>query len=472
MKNVSTKRIMVATAALLMVAGSALAKVDLVTLPAGKKIQLTIYNSADLTLVRDERELTMKKGENVLQFSWAGTLIDPTSLDMMPKKFADKIDIFDITYPPRVRNLGLWHIRSGVSGSVPVEIDYFTSGLSWRAFYLGTLAHDETTMNLEGYVRVTNHSGEDYPKAQTRLIVGKIHILDRIAELAQRQFPYGRPFPPVPRARPAVAGVDELKALEREAVADMVRAPARPKEIKKEGLSEYFLYTIEGTETIPNGWSKRLPSFNVKGVPVKNLYKYEEERFGENVLRFLSFKNDKEHNLGDTPIPDGIIRVFRAVDEQAHLSYTGQSGFKYIPVDEDVELNLGAAPDVRVKPKLMKYSTANYVFNSSGNIEGFDEIKSFKVEVENFRDIPISVEVTRNFPNQYFRLEKSGDTGKFEKVDMDTVKFTIDLPANGKKEFEYTHTQYHGTRQDLRALRSSRESPRKTRIEVGRLFLR
>ena len=31
-----------------------------------------------------------------------------------------------------------------------------------------------------------------------------------------------------------------------------------PKEIKKEGLSEYFLYTIEGTETIPNGWSKRL----------------------------------------------------------------------------------------------------------------------------------------------------------------------------------------------------------------------
>jgi hypothetical protein len=27
------------------------------------------------------------------------------------------------------------------------------------------------------------------------------------------------------------------------------------KEIVKEGLSEYFLYTIEGTETIPIGWS-------------------------------------------------------------------------------------------------------------------------------------------------------------------------------------------------------------------------
>ena len=36
------------------------------------------------------------------------------------------------------------------------------------------------------------------------------------------------------------------------------RPPPAPKEIIKEGLSEYFIYTIEGTETIPNGWSKRM----------------------------------------------------------------------------------------------------------------------------------------------------------------------------------------------------------------------
>jgi len=63
-----------------------------------------------------------------------------------------------------------------------------------------------------------------------------------------------------------------------QAVADSLSsAPMarRPKEVKKEGLSEYFLYTIEGTETIPNGWSKRLLSFNVDQVPVINLYKYQ-----------------------------------------------------------------------------------------------------------------------------------------------------------------------------------------------------
>ena len=40
-----------------------LAKVDLVTLPTRDTVQLTIYNSADLTLVREARALTLKKGK-------------------------------------------------------------------------------------------------------------------------------------------------------------------------------------------------------------------------------------------------------------------------------------------------------------------------------------------------------------------------------------------------------------------------
>ena len=96
------------------------AKVDLVTLPTRDTVQLTIYNSADLTLVRESRGLTLKEGANKLQFSWANTLIDPTSLEMLPKTDADKIDIADLTFPPRVRNLGLWNIKSGVKGNVPV----------------------------------------------------------------------------------------------------------------------------------------------------------------------------------------------------------------------------------------------------------------------------------------------------------------------------------------------------------------
>jgi hypothetical protein len=422
------------------------AKVDLVTLPSRDTVQITIYNSADMTLVRESRALTLKDGKNKLQFSWANTLIDPTSLEMLPKASADKIDIADLTYPPRVRNLGLWNIESGVSGKVPVEITYLTSGLSWRAFYMGTLTEDEKTMRLQGYVRVTNNSGEDYENAQTRLIVGKVHILDQIAELARRQYPYGRPGEVRLKDRLLERGGKEAKTeWARVTTLAAIAVPEEPKEIKKEGLSEYFLYTIEGTETIPTGWSKRLMSFDVDEVPVVNLYKYEQERYGDSVVRFLSFKNDEEHKLGDTPIPGGMLKVYRGVGDKGHLSYTGQSSFKYIPVDEDVELNLGAVGDVVVEPTLMDFETKNYRFDRDRNISGWDEIRTFKIEVKNTRDIGVKVEIQRNFPTQYWKLNTSQE---FEKIDLDTVKFMLVLKPRSKKVFKYILTTYHGVRQE------------------------
>jgi hypothetical protein len=431
------------------VASTGLAKVDLVTLPSRDTVQLTIYNSADMTLVRESRALTLKQGKNALQFSWANTLIDPTSLEMLPKANADKIDIAELVYPPRVQNLGLWNIESKVSGKVPVEITYLTSGLTWRAFYMGTLSPDEEAMRLQGYVRVTNNSGEDYENAQTRLIVGQVHILDRIAELARRQYPYGRPGEPRPVPAATAAGSQPRDREVMQLAGRVVKKlEARPKEIAKEGLSEYFLYTIEGTETIPTGWSKRLQSVDISEVPVVNLYKYEEERYGQNVVRFLSFKNDKEHKLGETPIPGGMLKVYRTADDKGHLSYTGQSEFKYIPVDEDVELNLGAVANVVVEPTLMEYKTANYRFDRNRNISGWDEITRSKIEVKNTRDIPVKVEIQRNFNTPYWTLTKSGEFGDFQQVDLDTVKFTLSLGPRSAKAFEYVLTTYHGVRQE------------------------
>ena len=431
---------------------SVFAKVDLVTLPGRDTVQLTIYNSADLTLVRESRALTLLKGNNKLQFSWANTLIDPTSLEMLPKAQADQIDIFDLTFPPRVKNLGLWNVQSGVSGKVPVEITFLTSGITWRAFYMGTLTSDEKTMRLQGYVRVTNNSGEDYENAQTRLIVGKVHLLDQIASLARRQYPYGSPI-----AFPSPKDViEEVVQWDRKGI-KLVTLPRRasttelstPKQIVKEGLSEYFLYTIEGTETIPTGWSKRLPSFDVDEIPVVNLYKFEQERYGNSVVRFLSFTNDEEHELGETPIPGGLLKVYRNVDEQEHLSYAGQSSFKYIPVNEEVELNLGAVRNVVVEPKLMDYQTENYQYNTHGNITGWDEIRTFQIAVKNTRDLPIKVEIKRNFKTNYWEMKRQGDFDEYEKYDRNTAKFTLQLAPRSKKVFTYVLTTYHGTREQV-----------------------
>jgi len=424
--------------------------IELVVLPRRDKVQLTIYNSADLTLVRERRNLTLKRGWNWLQFMWANTLIDPTSLNLEPLAQADKIDIQQLVFPARLRELGRWLIRSEVSGQVPFEITYFTSGLNWRAFYIGTLAEDEKSMQLHGYVRVGNNSGEDYENAQTRLIVGKVHILDQIAELAKRQYPYNRPGGP-----PIIERWAHIRDVDGDAIAlyngtETVQLDARflklrPREIKKEGLSEYFLYTIEGTETIADKWSKRLLSFKAEDIKVKSLYKYDEERWGPQTIRFVAFTNDEEHNLGQTPIPNGNVKIYNQADSQEYLSYVGGTDIKYIPVNEEVELNLGPARLVKFEPTLTDFKTENYVYDRKGNIAGWDEMRTWKIEITNTRELPIELEITRGFGTTYWTLQSNTP---YEKHDATHARFEVNLEPRSKRAFGYMVITYHGLREE------------------------
>ncbi|UCG56147.1 MAG: DUF4139 domain-containing protein, partial [Phycisphaerales bacterium] len=431
--------------------------IELVTLPRRESVQLTIYNSADLTLVRERRNLTLKKGWNWLQLMWANTLIDPTSLSLEAVQQGDKIEIQQLVFPARLRELGRWLIKSQVSGQVPFEITYFTSGLSWRAFYMGTLSQDERTMRLQGYVRVDNRSGEDYDNAQTRLIVGKVHILDQIADLAKRQYPYDRPVGIRMLGEPG-AGIDRDGLQEEAYITNQLVAgdmlgrlnvlELRRKEIKKEGLSEYFLYTIEGTETIPDKWGKRLLSLEADDIDVKSLYKYDQERWGEQTIRYVSFANDEDHNLGDTPIPDGGVKIYSRADSAGSLSYVGGTSVKYIPVDEEVELNLGPARLVEVEPKLMDFKTDNYVFDKKGNIAGWDEIRAWKIELTNARTVPVEIEITRGFGTAYWALQLRHKEVSYEKYDATHARFETEVQPRTKRAFEYTVTTYHGVREE------------------------
>jgi hypothetical protein len=428
------------------------AKIDLVTLPDRDKTQLTIYNSADLTLVREQRTLTLKKGLNRLEFGWENTLIDPTSVQLRAPRHTAKVRLQEISYPKGVKGSAIWTIESDIAGPVPVEITFFTSGISWHAFYMGTLSEDEQHLQLQGYVTIRNYSGEDYVNVSTRVIVGKIHLLDEIAELARRDTPYNKPDG-TPGRLPMTLAVGAMKqrayreldsAEEKIQMNDM----AAPKSIVKEGLSEYFMYSIEGTENIPDQWGKRLPSFNIRDIPIRNLYRFEAERYGQAAHRLIYFRNDKKHQLGNEPLPDGKIKVFREINDSESLTYTGQVNSKYIPVNQEIELDFGAAREVKVEPVLMSEQTENYQFNSKGNIAGFDRIQEWEIKLENNRSIPISVEVLRNFNNSYWDIKNSSmNKGKYKKIDVDSVKYTIELPAHSKTTLAYSMTQYEGERQ-------------------------
>ena len=113
-----------------------------------------------------------------------------------------------------------------------------------------------------------------------------------------------------------------------------------------------------------------------------------------------------------------------------------------------MELNLGAVANIVARAKLMEYKTDNYEFDRRGEVSGWDEIRTYEIEVKNTRDIGVKIEIKRNFNTSYWTLTRSGDFGEFEQVDMDTVKFTLEFRPRSAKKFEYVLTTYHGTRED------------------------
>jgi hypothetical protein len=347
--------------------------IDLVTLPGRERVRLTIYNSEDLTLVTESRSVTLKTGANQLQFSWAGTLIDPTSVRIRPLAHNDEIEVVDTVYSGQKPNSLIWNIDSEIEGQVLLEVSYFTSGLTWQMDYVAIANSEETKMDFRGYVRVFNNSGEEYDNAEIRLIVGKINLVEKIAKLALQLG--------IKTESEQESRIEELKShAAKDSLRDMLDLSgaildSRKKNIVKEGLSEYFVFAISGTETIRNGWSKRMESVNSKNTEFDIVYRMRAHQYGARPVRFFIWSNDEEHELGESPLPNGLVRIFRK-NESDGLSYLGQQKLNYVPVRAAIEVNLGPDDLVVYKKRRTGTSRSEFAFHpNTRRVNGWTETK-------------------------------------------------------------------------------------------------
>lgn len=390
--------------------------VDVSTIPPRDTVQLTIYNSEDLTLVHETRHITFKKGMNPLQFSWANTLIDPTSVELRFKTSADQLELLDTTFPHDKPQMLYWNVKSELDGDAMVEITYFTSGVTWSADYVCVSDRAEGEMSFEGFVRITNNSGEDYANARIRLVVGTINLVEKVADLARRGVISKE------EARAYKLGEKSAKKFKldarrelRDAVAEQFAAgaAASPKEIVKEGLSEYFIYTIEGTETVRDTWSKRMRSFQGKQVPFRIHYRYRPAEYGDRMVRVFLLRNDEAGKLGATPLPDGTVRLYRENGRDG-LSFLVEQHIEYVPIGQEIVLNLGPDPEVIHEWVRLRSWRDNIWYRRSGldiyvnpdkghrveikdRVAGWDDHQKWVERIRNYRNKPIDVEIRRSY---------------------------------------------------------------------------
>ena len=470
----------------LVLPGLAQAAVDLVTLPTREGTQLTIYNSEDITMVRENRLLTVKEGVNRIQFSWTNTLIDPTSIEFRILDHQDKVDLVDTTFPAGRNDALQWNIQSRLAGKIPVEIRYFTSGITWAADYVGIANQDETKLSLTGYVRVTNSSGELYDNAQTRLVVGTINLVEKIADLARRPPP--GPATPMGGSHGSGQARGDTAARGRQpdqvdfdSLTSLIVTAEKTKDVIKQGLSEYFLFTIEGREDIKDKEPKRLVALKVADVPLECLYKLTDRDGGKGFTKFYRFKNVKlldekgkekklsaMENLGLSPLPNGTVRLFSEYKSK-DLAYVGGTATKYVPIGDRVEVNVGPDKDITIHRRLKDQKISNVVvrqykrrlddqFVLYYDLADYDETFFFAEELVSGKPVLAKTEVERQFDADVYLWGPDGKpegwdgqqagayvdlhtiAGRVERVDQQHVKYFLDLQPGKKQVVDYSVT--------------------------------
>jgi hypothetical protein len=323
-------------------------------------------------------------------------------------------------------------------------------------------------------------------------VVGTINLVEKIADLARQPAPTGPggkwrygDFDEEGRGKVRTQFESMLDKADGGSLGDDYNAPAgrpaRPKQVIKEGLSEYFLFTIEGREEIKDQEPKRLVALKVAEVPLECLYKLTDREPGDRFTKFYRFKNvklldeqgkDKDlpamENLGLSPLPNGTVRLFSEYQNK-DLAYVGGTEVKYVPIGDRVEVNVGPDSDITMTRRLKDQRITNVVARQYKrrldntyvmyyDLVDYDETFVYEEEVVSGKPVDVKAEVERRFEANVFLWADDAPpadwnsneegayvdlhqvAGRKERVDQNHVKYFLDLKPGEKKLVTYTVT--------------------------------
>ncbi|HEV8388245.1 MAG TPA: DUF4139 domain-containing protein [Dongiaceae bacterium] len=295
-------------------------------------------------------------------------------------------------------------LASKQAGEAMVDLSYLTHGLSWAADYVAELAPDEKTINLNGWVTLTNMSGIAYKDAKLQLVAGEVNQV--------------RPAEPAPmmEAMDAVGGMRREKMVE-------------------EAAFEYHLYSLDRPTTLKENQTKQVALLSAEAIPVEKQYLLvnvaqlggnyaakvgETQRVNADVR--MKIKNEEASHLG-IPLPSGVVRVYKA-DSDGDAIFVGEDHIDHTPKNEQLDLMLGRAFDVTARGKQVNYERI------SDNVYE----NSYEIEVKNAKKEPVTVTVREFVPGDWKMLEESV---KHDKVDASTAEWQVQVPAEGSAKLTY-----------------------------------
>ena len=196
--------------------------------------------------------------------------------------------------------------------------------------------------------------------------------------------------------------------------------------------------------------TKQLLFLKAGEVPIEKTWTFDAarlpwdpERVSGNVGIPVSYKiaNTKASGLGMFALNGGKARVFQD-DGSGGTIVLGEDRPGLVPVGEEMEVYIGDSRDIVVTQKKMHDKKINVRRNRKNQIVLFDTDELITATLENFKDTPAKLTLIQHIQGQWDMAECNME---YEPQNASTLKFEVELPANGKQEFSM---HYH--RRNLR----------------------
>ena len=219
----------------------------------------------------------------------------------------------------------IWTVQNDGAARHRVEASYLAGKLAWNSDYVLTVARDDKTADLNGWVTLTNNSGTGFKNAKLQLVAGDLN-----------------------RVRQQLNKMADVTVTARRAMAE--------ERMAQESFSDYHLYTVGRKTTINNSQTKQVSMFDGTDVPVVKRYVVEGQNYyyrnqqhpgspiKDSVQVFYQFKNEEKAGLG-LPMPAGVLRVYQQ-DSKGGTQFVGEDRIMHTPKDETLNIKIGNAFDV------------------------------------------------------------------------------------------------------------------------------
>lgn len=346
--------------------------------------------------------------------------------------------IFD-EVPPNLRARPTLSVtlESSRAGTRPASIRYLTPGLGWSSDYVALFDENTGSIDMQGWVTLTNTTGTTFTQADTLLVAGNVGG--------------GYNQPRGDRLRPSPRGQRNANRM-------------RPgtETADRERLGDFYLYPIEGRTTIANNQTKQVSFLDVQGVPAEKIYAISSDWLQTDedfrpAASGISFSSSRTGGLGDA-LPAGTVRFYQR-DRAGNPQFVGENNIGHTPMGSQLTLRTGDAFDVFMRAeveKREKITAREYEASSRYRVIVDGEVVK-EVEIDravdyyrttmlytftNAKPEPVTVELQQRGLGQWwwasdYRVVREDVEG--EQLNAGVRQYRVTVPANGEREVRVTY---------------------------------